>query len=208
MKKKTDTTKRDVELLFELGAFRFIERTWRQFFGVNVQNCAEHTFKVAWIATVLAKHEKDVDMEKLLRIALVHDISESRCGDVHYLSRQYVKRDEKLAMEDIFSGTSFGNEMKELIEEYEKRDSLESKIVKDADNLDVHLEIKEICSRGHTIGKTWKAHREQNVYPKLYTTSARKFWKAISKADPFSWHNDSPRNRFRGGDWKKKLAKR
>ncbi|MCX6719055.1 MAG: hypothetical protein NTZ38_01620 [Candidatus Taylorbacteria bacterium] len=126
MMKKTDTMERDVELLFELGAFRFIERTWRQFFGMNVQNYAEHTFKVAWIATVLAKHENNVDMEKLF--------------------------------------------------------------VKDADNLDVHMEIKEICSRGHTIGKIWKAHREQNVYPKLYTVSARKFWKVISKADPFSWH--------------------
>lgn len=36
-------------------------------------------------------------------MALAHDIAESRVGDVHYLSRQYVKRDEKNAVKRYFS---------------------------------------------------------------------------------------------------------
>lgn len=53
--KKLDksTIKQDVLFLYEIGAIRFVERTWRQFFQGTVANNAEHMFRVAWTALVM-----------------------------------------------------------------------------------------------------------------------------------------------------------
>ena len=143
-KKGKNKIKREVELLFELGVFRHLDRVWKQFLNPNVANCSEHTFRVVWVAITIAKYEKNVDTKKLLKMALLHDLPESRCGDVHYLSRQYVERKEADAVKDMFEGTAHQAEMVRLINEYEDRKSIESKIIKDADNLDVELELMEL----------------------------------------------------------------
>src|SRR6185369_12794021 len=101
-------------------------------------------FRVAWIALTLAKHEGVEDNEKILKLALMHDIAESRTGDVNYLTRQYTKRDEIKAFKDLSFGTIHESEISELSKEYEERKSIESKIVKDADTLDVELELREL----------------------------------------------------------------
>lgn len=104
---------------------------------------------------------------------------------------------------DIFHGMVHERELLGLIKEYEERESLEAKIVKDADTIDVELELREIDGRGHSLGKLWKERRNKSVFPRLYTQSAKKFWLAIQDANPHDWHNKSPKNRFAGGDWRK-----
>jgi putative hydrolases of HD superfamily len=193
--------KRDIELLFEIGCFRFVQRTWKRFMNPDVANCAEHTFRVVWIALTVAKYEKNVNHEKLLKMALMHDLAESRTGDVDYLSRQYTQRNERQAEHDLFSGTVHEDELM-LLEEYAKRESIESKIVKDADILDVELELIETKSRGHSMGTIWTKDRKDKVYPKLYTQSAKKMWEDMHKANPHDWHLNG-RNRFTKGDLKK-----
>ena len=170
----------------------------------DVANNTEHTFRVLWIALSIAKYEENINFEKLLKMALVHDIPESRCGDAHYLSRQYIKQDEIMAIKDIFDKTIYGSEMEELMIEYKDRKSIESKIVKDADNIDVNLELKELEFKGHSLGKIWEEDREEMVYLSLYTETARLFWDEIKTTNPHNWHTKSNRNRFKGGDWKKR----
>ncbi len=170
----------------------------------DVANDAEHVFRVCWIALTLARHEKNVDEAKLLKLALLHDAAEIRTGDVNYLSRQYAVRKEDEAVRDMFDGTVHAEEMEALFREYEKRESIEARIVKDADNLDVELEIMEMKAKGHSLGTILNRHRKEFVYPKLFTDSAKKFFLQIHKSDPHDWHSLSSKNRFRGGDWKKK----
>lgn len=200
---KNIVQKRDVELMFEVAAFRYIDRSWKQFLNPDVANNAEHTFRVMWISLTLARYEKDVNHAKLLKMAMSHDLSESRCGDVHYLSRQYVERKENEAVEDIFAGTTH-DDMVALMVEYEKRECIEAKLVKDADNLDVEIELAELRSKGHSLGNLLTEGRDRLVFPKLYTEAAKLFWQEIRSTDPHAWHFDSPKNRFRGGDWKPK----
>ncbi|HWC57427.1 MAG TPA: HD domain-containing protein [Candidatus Paceibacterota bacterium] len=196
------TIKRDIELLFEIGCFRFSKRTWQRFLNPDVANCAEHTLRVIWIALTIARHEnKEINMEKLLKFALVHDKPESRTGDVDYLSRQYTKRDEEKGAVDMFNGTVHEDQIAAFIE-YEKRECWEAKIVKDADNIDVELELVEQEWRGHTIGTLWNDDRKENVFPKLYTETAKILWEEIHKANPHDWHLNA-QNRFKAGDWKK-----
>lgn len=149
------TQKRDLELLYEVGCLRFLQRNWRQFLNADFSNETEHSFRVAWIAMILASYEKVKDIGKVVMMALVHDFGESRSGDVHYVSRQYTSRDEKMAVKDIFSGTTLQKDMVSLWKEYEERKTLEAKIVKDADNLDVEFELKEQESKGENLRKYW-----------------------------------------------------
>jgi len=195
--------KRDIELLFEIGCLRYMPRSWKRFFNPDVANNAEHTFRVAWIALLLAKYEGIDNEDKILKMALIHDLTESRTGDVDYLSRQYVERKEAKAVKDMLEDTVFQKELVSLWHEYEQKLSIEAKIVKDADNLDVELELVEQEFRGHSIGTLLNSRRKENVYSKLYTTSARKLWNEIHKSKLHDWHLLA-NNRFKNGDWKKK----
>jgi len=195
------STKRDLEFLYEMGCLRFIPRAWVQFFGPDFQNLAEHHLRVIWIALVLARMERKGNIEKIMKMALVHDVPESRTGDVDYVSRMYTKRDESMGMRDIVKDTILEKEMLELWYEYEKKKSVESRIVKDADTLDVDLEVQEQAMKGHKHVKVWMAEREMFVPTRLYTASAKKLWKAIIKSCPYDWHRNA-RNRINYGDWK------
>lgn len=193
--------KRDVDFLYEIGCFRFVDRTWKQYFRGNIENNAEHAFRVMWIALILARREGALDHGKILKMAAMHDVSESRTGDAHIMSRLYTQRDENRAVKDIFHETSFSEDMLDLWEEYEKRESIEAKIVKDADSLDVDFEIMEQSSVNPTLFDSFKQQRREGVYPRLYTESARKIFDEIYSTNPTNWLLKGE-NRFNSGDLK------
>lgn len=195
------SSKRDVDFLYEIGMLRHVPRQWQRFGGINFGNLADHHFRVIWIALIIARREKNVDTEKIMKMALAHDIAESRTNDVDYISRQYVTRNEDLALKDMLEDTGIEKEFLELIEEYEKRESLEARIVKDADNLDVDFEIKEQATNGIPID-VWSKHRKVIAKNHLYTKTAQEIYNQIQTSDPHNWHVNSARNRLNGGDWK------
>lgn len=201
MTKKNDL-QADINFLFEMGNVRLIDRMWRRFHTTRFANLADHHFRVFWIAMVIASHEKGADTGKIAKIALVHDIAESRAGDVDYIARQYVERNEKLAMQDMLLGTGIEREFYELWEEYEKRESLESKIVKDADNLDVDFELAEQAADGSRLQELWQDNRRFVAKAKLYTETAKRMFDELEKSEPHDWHLKG-RNRRNGGDWRK-----
>jgi hypothetical protein len=75
-----------------------------------------------------------------------------------------------------------------VLHDYEDRDSIEAKIVKDADNLDVDMELKELDEQGSKLPAKWATNRKLVRDEKLYTESAKKIWDAIQTSDPSSWH--------------------
>lgn len=194
--------KEDINFIYEIGCLRFMQRTWRQFLNSDFANVPEHIFRVAWIALILAKHENVKNTDKLLKMALVHDITESRTGDVNYISRQYTERKEHKAISDILKDTSLEKEFIELWEECEKKETIEAKIIKDADNLDVDFELKEQSARGGVLDKTFEEIREHVGVNKLFTETAKKIYQSLKSSDPHDWHRQG-NNRFNGGDWKK-----
>ena len=201
MDEKSEINKRDIEFLYEMGCLRFIPRSWRQFLLPNTSNLAEHTLRVMWIAATIAKYEK-VDTGKVIKMALVHDASESRAGDAHYVSRVYTKRDEGAAIRDTLQGTALSGEFFDLWEEYEKRESIEAKIVKDADNLDIDFEIQEQISMGANLNNWIEDNRKRFLYDSLYTETAKKIFEMLYASDPRDWHAKG-KNRFTEGDYGK-----
>jgi putative hydrolase of HD superfamily len=194
---------RDLDLLFELGSMRHLSRTWTQFLRGDVANLSDHIFRVVWTALIIAKYEGVTTTEKILKMALVHDVSESRTGDVHYLSREYTKRDEELAIKDVLKDTVLEEEFVALWVECEEKKTIEAQIVKDADNLDVDLELHEQPYSDPRLIDGMQRIRKEAVYPKLYTKTAKRLWKQIQTANPHDWHLKG-RNRFNNGDWSKK----
>ncbi len=201
-KQQNSSLKPDINFLYEMGSIRFIDRMWHRFLGGNFATLSDHHFRVFWIAMVIAAHEKNVDTGKIAKMALVHDIAESRAGDVDYLARQYVVRNEELAINDMLTGTAIEKEFRELWEEYEKRESLESKIVKDADNLDVDFELAEQAAGGNALQGLWRENRRFVSKAKMYTDTAKRMFEQLEGSNPHEWHLNG-RNRRNSGDWQK-----
>lgn len=173
----------------------------------DAADLADHHFRVLWLALIIAAREGAVvNTEKMMKMALAHDIAESRTGDVDYLARQYVDRHEDKALTDMFEDTSLQAEFLELAREYEARESLESQIVKDADNLDVDLELKEREGQGHPLPAQWQANGMLVGRTKFYTKAAQAMQYAIQGSNSHDWHVKSSSNRVNGGDWKPKAT--
>ena len=190
--------RRDVQLLYEVGTLRHLPRAWQQFGGVDFANVAEHSFRVAWIALILAR-EEGADVGRAVQMALIHDLEESRTGDRNYVSRRYSSTNEIDAVSHSVRGTSVREHVLELFQEYEERQTLTSRIVKDADNLDCDLELAERSACGYRLSEVLRRTRRA-VYEQLHTETARRIFRTIEHLDPNSWHVLGP-NRMNAGDW-------
>lgn len=189
---------REAELIYEIGTMRHVARTWHQFGGAGFANVAEHTMRVAWIAMLLASRE-GADRAKVVQMAMIHDAPETRTGDVHYMSRLYTTRDEDTAFDDMTAGTSL-EWLRELWREFEERETLEARIVKDADTLDVDFELRELAATGSPLPEMFKPIRD-GVSTRLYTKTARQLYDSLLGTNPHSWHL-AGRNRATSGDWR------
>ncbi len=151
---KTNNKKNIVNFLFEAATLKRLQRTGWQILGENRESIAEHSFMVAIISLVLAQDLK-ADKEKVLTIALFHDFSEARMGDIYKLADLYVKADVMKASRDAFSDLSDSGKMLNLIKEYEDEKTLEAKIVHDADTLALMIELKQLIEKGNANAKEW-----------------------------------------------------
>ncbi len=195
-----DQLEKDLMFIYEIGTLRHIKRAWEQFLAPGFANITEHIFRVTWLALLIAKHEQTGDENKIIKMSLVHDLPEVRCGDSHHISRRYTKRDEQKAANDLFSSLSGGDQWQKLYDEYELRQCIEAKIVKDADNLDVDLEIAEQDAKGNSFRELYKDNRE-TVARDYFTDTAKNLYRLIISSNPHQWQKFS-RSRFNDGDWK------
>jgi len=181
---------RDLDFLFEMGSMRNIPRAWVQHLGVPVASNLEHMMRVIFLALLIARREGKGDENTIIRMALVHDLAETRTADLAYVHKVYTDTYDARAAHDLFAGTTF-TDFDAAHDTYEKRDSIEAKIVKDADNLDIDLELKEFEEQGHKLPGKWKAMRKFVRDKKLYTKTAKKLWDELQKADVSQWHMEA-----------------
>lgn len=178
---------RDLEFLYEIGSLRNIPRAWIQHLATDCASTLEHTLRVVFLALLIARKEGVKNEEKIIKMALVHDLAEARTADLAYVHKVYTTTDDARAARDQFAGTAFAD-LEAILKEYEKRSSKEAKIVKDADNLDIDLELRELMEVGNLVAKKKQPLRKFVRNKKLYTKTAKKLWDEIQKSDPSSWH--------------------
>jgi putative hydrolases of HD superfamily len=139
-----------IQTLIELQRLKRLERTGWTLRGLapGAESVAAHSFGVALSAMMMADEltarGTAVDVERLLRMALLHDWAEARTGDMPRTGGEYFGADarrsaERAAFDDIVAGLGERIEARysELHADYEHRASLEARLVKAADIIDL-----------------------------------------------------------------------
>ncbi|NJN97953.1 MAG: HD domain-containing protein [Anaerolineales bacterium] len=136
-----------IEAYFE---FNHLKQLYRQGWlrrGIPPEQCesvAEHTFGVAMLAMFLADaHFPDLDLIKVLRLALLHDLGEIYSGDLtpaDGVSPAEKKRREAEAVVEVLAKLPDGESYLELWREYEQQQSAEARLVKQIDRLEMILQ--------------------------------------------------------------------
>ena len=184
------------QFLFEMGTMRKLPRMHRQTFLTDdmSDNIATHSYRVGLIGWFLAKME-GADPYKVVMMCLSHDMGEVRTGDHNWIHKRYVKIYEDEIREDQLGTLPFGD-LKELADEYERRESKEAIVAKDADRLDQILLLREYVWQGNKEAQIWLdgkpgVNKEENQkLNQFQTVSGRKIAEAAIKEDPSSWWNN------------------
>lgn len=191
-----------VQFLFEMGTMRKLPRMHRQLFLTDdmTDNIATHSYRVTLIGWFLAKLE-GADPYKVAMMCLMHDMGELRTGDHNWLHKRYIKIfEDEIKAEQL--GTMPFPEMKEMADEYDKRESKEAIVAKDADMLDQIFLLREYVWQGNKEAQIWLEGRTGDALKKdkrdqFRTESAKKLCDVAMKEDPNSWwyHLATSKNR-------------
>ncbi len=176
--------KRTAQFLFEVGMLKKTPRTGYQFLGSGGESVADHSFRTAVIGFALSSMEPVCDRNRVVLMCLFHDLAEARTGDHNYVNKRYVKKDENMALADQLRGLDFGEEIKAILAEYEGCQTLESHLAKDADQMDLILELKEQLDVGNPNAKDWIDYAVQRLSTnvakamaeKILTTHSAEWW--------------------------------
>ncbi len=169
--------------LFEVGMLKKTPRTGYQFLGSGRESVADHCFRTAIIGYVLALAEPGADPHRTMLMCLLHDLHEARTGDHNYVNKRYVEVDEDRAVEDMSRDLPFGAEILSLTREFNAGSSAEATLAKDADQLDLILELKGQLDLGNRYASEWLDYAVQ----RLRSPSARNMAKDILDADSTEW---------------------
>jgi len=159
--------------LIELQRLKRLERTGWILRGLpnGTESVAAHSFGVAVTAMLLADdliaRGVEIDSEKLLRIALLHDWAESRVGDMprtatNYFGAEARRQAEAAAFSDIVHSAGC---YLELYDDYEHRGSLEAKLVKAADVIDLLIQVLSLERAGaRGLDEFWQVAEEPDFH--------------------------------------------
>jgi putative hydrolase of HD superfamily len=110
-----------------------------------------------------------VDCERVLRMALVHDWAETRVGDMPKTATGYFGADarkhaETLAFADIVKGAGGESEYRTLYQDYEERSSLEAQLVKAADIIDLLVQAYALERSGaRGLDEFWQVAQQPDL---------------------------------------------
>lgn len=130
------------KLLGLIDQFKTVKRTSRNVGQESHENDAEHSYELAIVCWFLANEinriDATLDMEKILKYALVHDLVEVYAGDTNSFDEEAVatkKEREYAAFEKIRQEFVLFPEMISSIENYEDQMDSESVFVRSVDKI-------------------------------------------------------------------------
>ena len=112
----------------------------------RTESVAEHSWRISLMAFLLKHEFKDVDINKVVDMCLIHDLGECFTGDIP----TFIKTDEDRDVEDSLLNkwvkslpTDVSNELMSLYEEMEAQETKEAKIYKSLDKLEALIQHNE-----------------------------------------------------------------
>jgi putative hydrolase of HD superfamily len=145
----------------------------------DLEPVSSHTYSVAMIALMMSEtmrlKKQEVDVEQALKMALLHDLSESLTFDISKAFLRYLGRKgslmktrlEEKAISRILADLQndrLAHTFRTAINEYSSSNSLKARIVHSADALDLLLQVIEYERMGYssaTLDPIWRQTRSK-----------------------------------------------
>lgn len=176
-----DNLLKQISFIKEIDKLKYIQRKTKLFNSDRRENDAEHSWHLAMMAIVLAEHsDKPVDILKVVKMVLIHDIVEIDAGDtfIYDTTKSHSNTEEELLAAKRIFGLLPAEQAEEFIaiwEEFEEGNTDEAKFAKSMDRLEPLLQNTS------NNGGTWT---EFNVsYEKVYDKK-----KAIKNGSTSIWN--------------------
>jgi putative hydrolase of HD superfamily len=132
------------------------------------ESIAAHSFSTTLMALALGIDRKDIDLRKLLIMAIIHDLGESYLGDLTPSSTELLggnknkKELEKKAIKKLFAllDEKKREELLEIYEQYSNNETEEAKLLHQLDKLEMLLQAIEYQKAGfpkENLNEFWSA---------------------------------------------------
>ena len=145
-----------IEFIREIDKLKYIFRKTKLINSDRPENDAEHSWHLAMMAIVLAGHANEpIDLEKVMKMVLIHDIVEIDSGDVfaYDTTKSHDNFDEELKAARRIFGILPEEQAEEFINlwiEFEEMKTPESKFARALDRLEPLLQ------NASNNGGTWR----------------------------------------------------
>jgi putative hydrolases of HD superfamily len=164
----TDHLAKQIAFIKEIDKLKYIQRKTRLFHSDRPENDAEHSWHLAMMTLVLAEHsDKPIDVLKVLKMVLIHDIVEIDAGDtfIYDTTKNHTNTDEELNAAKRIFGLLPEEQAEEFIGvwmEFEEGVTDEAKFARSMDRLEPLLQNTS------NNGGTWAEYDVpyQKVYDK------------------------------------------
>ncbi len=110
------------------------------------ESVAEHSWRLAVMAMLCADEYPDLDMNKVIKMCLIHDFGEAITGDIPaFLKTAQNEKEEDMAVITLLSDlpADFQAELQSLFDEMNARETPEAKLCKALDNLETLISHNE-----------------------------------------------------------------
>lgn len=110
------------------------------------ESVAEHSWRLALMAYFVSDEFPELDMDKVIKMCLIHDLGECFIGDIPTFEKkeQDEQREEAMLLQWVASlPAPFASEMRALYQEMAARETGEAKLYKALDNLEAVIQHNE-----------------------------------------------------------------
>jgi putative hydrolase of HD superfamily len=149
--------KKQIEFVLEVDKLKQVLRQSILMDRSRRENSAEHSWHIALMVSLFAEYspDSDIDLMRAIKMLLMHDLVEIDAGDTYCYDdagRQDQARREEIAARRIFGllPEDQASEMRSLWEEFEERESPESKFANALDR------VQPFLHNYFTDGQTWQ----------------------------------------------------
>ena len=155
---ESDRFEKQIQFILEIDKLKSISRRTYLLNAERLENTAEHSWHLAMMAMLLAEHANEpVNVSRVVRMVLVHDIVEIDAGDTYYYDPigALDKADRERRAADRLFGllpVDQGKELRDLWEEFEACQTPDSRFAAALDRFMPQLH------NYHTKGKSWSEH--------------------------------------------------
>ena len=176
MAKNKNNYSKLLDFITEAGMLKRVRRSGWWVLGIkDSETVAEHSFRCAVIGYIIARMEV-VNPYKVLLMTVFNDIHEARLNDLHKMSQRYIKlkeAEDKAFYEQVKTLPNvIKSELMDMRKDYNKQNTKESIIARDADILECLIQAKEYYEHGFKEARKFMKKAPET----LKTKSAKKLW--------------------------------